>query len=69
MTSTRVLVFLADHGNDPTEIAVPWSILVANNITVDFATETGLESHCDPRMISGPVGAVMVRLTYLCPPF
>ncbi|KAG8868705.1 hypothetical protein FRB97_002048, partial [Tulasnella sp. 331] len=59
MDSIRVLVFLADLGNDPTEIAVPWSILVANNITVDFATETGLESHCDPRMINGAVGAVM----------
>jgi len=52
-------MFLGDHGNDPTEIAVPWSILVANDITVEFATETGLESQCDPRMIGGAVGAVM----------
>ncbi|KAG9014725.1 hypothetical protein FRB94_010572 [Tulasnella sp. JGI-2019a] len=59
MASPRVLIFLADNGNDPTEIAVPWSILVANDITVEFATETGLESHCDPRMLSGPVGAIM----------
>ena len=57
----KVLVLLADNGQDPTEVVVPCSILESNGFTVEFATERGAEAHCDPRMISGPVGAMMVR--------
>ncbi|KII95741.1 hypothetical protein PLICRDRAFT_99075 [Plicaturopsis crispa FD-325 SS-3] len=57
--STRVLIVLSDNGGDPTEIAVPWSILVSKGIQVEFATETGVEAHCDPRMIKGPLAAIL----------
>ena len=63
----KVICLLSDNGQDPTEVAVPVSFLRENGVAVEFATEHGAEAHCDPRMISGPVGAVMVR--YLSPPF
>jgi len=55
----RVLVFMSDHGQDPTEVAVPWSILTKNGVTVEFATETGTEPYADPRMLEGPVSIAM----------
>jgi putative intracellular protease/amidase len=37
----RVLICMADNGQDPTECAVPWKILTDAGFTVDFATEKG----------------------------
>lgn len=49
----RVLIPLPSTDFDPTETAIPWSILKQNGIPVCFSTPDGVLAHCDQRMLSG----------------
>jgi putative intracellular protease/amidase len=57
-----VLVPLPAQDFDPTEVAVPWKVLVSAGHEVRFATPDGLPAHADDLMVSGagldPWGAV-----------
>ncbi len=48
-----VLVPLPARDFDPTEVAVPWTVLVSAGHTVRFATPDGSPAAADDRMISG----------------
>ncbi len=48
-----VLIPLPAFDFDPTEAAVPWSVLVARGHEVVFATPHGLAAQADPRMVDG----------------
>lgn len=49
----RVLMPLPQQGFDPTESAVPWSVLTALGHTIDFATPGGIPGRADDRMLTG----------------
>ncbi|RFS20062.1 hypothetical protein DVR12_20285 [Chitinophaga silvatica] len=49
----KVLIPLPDYGFDPTEAAIPWSLLTANGHEVYFATPSGYSSMCDMRILRG----------------
>lgn len=49
----KVLIPLPLTDFDPTEVAVPWKILSAEDIEVVFATTSGLEAQCDQIMLTG----------------
>lgn len=51
----RVLMVLPDRGFDPTESAVPWSLLRDAGHDVVFATERGAVPACDPLLLTGVV--------------
>src|SRR4249920_1244788 len=48
-----VLIPLPHLDADPTEVAVSWKVLRAQDIEVHFATPDGAMARCDPRMVSG----------------
>lgn len=56
----RVCCLLSTLGNDPTEVVVPVQLLQKAGFVVDFATEDGMPAACDPRMVGGWVGALLV---------
>ena len=49
----RVLLPVPSADFDPTETAIPWSILRDAGHTVTVATPDGRPGRCDPRMITG----------------
>lgn len=49
----KVLIPIPSYGFDPTEVAIPWKLLVENNIQVIFATPKGEKAECDELMILG----------------
>ena len=49
----HVVIALASSDFDPTEAAVPWSVLTEAGHTVSFATADGRPGACDPLMLSG----------------
>lgn len=54
-----VVLALANADFDPTEAAVPWSVLSRAGHTVRFATDDGEPGACDPEMLRGVLfGAV-----------
>lgn len=50
---SRVLIPLPHRDFDPTEAAVSWKVLRAQDIDVVFATPDGAQAECDPLMMSG----------------
>ena len=50
-SNRKVLVLMADYGNDPTEVAIPVSVFKESGLTVHFATEKGVSPRCDKRML------------------
>ena len=48
-----MLIPLPDTDFDPTESAVPWSVLTGAGHRVEFATERGEAPACDPLLIEG----------------
>ena len=44
---------MANYGNDPTEVAVPWHVFKSSGFDVSFATETGTAPACDKKMYEG----------------
>jgi putative intracellular protease/amidase len=54
--SKRILIPLPDQDFDPTEVAVPWKLLVETGPQVQFATERGgAKPECDPLLLSGVI--------------
>lgn len=51
----RVLMPLPDEDFDPTEVAVPWKLLVEAGHEVVIATETGAPGRADPRVVNGVI--------------
>ncbi len=57
-----VLLPIPATGFDPTEVAVPWTILRARGIAVVFATPDGKPGQADARMLTGQGLGVLARL-------
>ncbi len=53
MSPKRVVIALATADFDPTEVAVPWSVLSGAGHDVQFATADGAPGGCDPAMLEG----------------
>lgn len=49
----RVLITMAQHDADPTEVAIPWKVLSEAGHTVTFATPTGTRAEADELMLTG----------------
>jgi len=49
----KVIIPLPSFDFDPSEVAIPWSILKSNGIEVFFATPDGKPAQCDQMMLSG----------------
>ncbi len=49
----RVLIPMPTYGSDPTEVAIPWSIMVKNDFEVVFATPNGEKAESDRIMLYG----------------
>src|SRR6267378_1545652 len=58
----RILIPLPGYGFDPTETAIPWSILSQNKIQVFFATPDGKKAKGDILMLTGKNLGVWKRL-------
>ncbi|MGA9524141.1 MAG: type 1 glutamine amidotransferase domain-containing protein [Myxococcaceae bacterium] len=54
-TARRVLIALPDRDFDPTEVAVPWHLLLHAGHDVVFADETGATPEADPITFDGPI--------------
>ena len=53
MTPIKVLIPIPSHGFDPSEVAVPWKLLVRANIKIVFATPQGAKAKADQIMLTG----------------
>lgn len=53
MTAKNILIPLPSYGFDPTEAAIPWTILTENKISVTFATPNGNKAIADRIMLTG----------------
>ncbi|KAH7106407.1 class I glutamine amidotransferase-like protein [Auriculariales sp. MPI-PUGE-AT-0066] len=49
----RVLICMADNGQDPTECAVPWKYFLNAGFVVEFATEKGAVPSADQLLVKG----------------
>ncbi|KAI0397916.1 class I glutamine amidotransferase-like protein [Xylariaceae sp. FL0594] len=49
----KVLIMMADYGQDPTETAVPWAAFKNAGYEVSIATENGKVPECDKKMWEG----------------
>jgi len=56
----QVIILMADYGNDPTEVATPFTEFKKAGFDVTFATETGNVPRCDERMLSGMTQVLLV---------
>lgn len=50
---TKIVILMADYGNDPTEVAVPFTIWKDAGAEVTIATQNGTVPACDKRMYEG----------------
>lgn len=62
-SSLKVVTFLANNGQDPSESAVPWSIFKQSGCTVHFATEHGAVAAADPLLLQSTVFAGILGAT------
>lgn len=53
MHKPTVLIPIANHDFDPSEVALPWQILTGLGYEVEFATADGQRGYADPLMMSG----------------
>ncbi|KZW02820.1 class I glutamine amidotransferase-like protein [Exidia glandulosa HHB12029] len=51
--SKRILICMADNGQDPTECAIPWKRFTEAGYAVDFATENGAVPSADQLLVKG----------------
>lgn len=56
----KVVILMSDYGNDPTEVATPYTEFKKASFEVTFATETGNVPHCDERMLTGLTQKLLV---------
>ncbi len=47
----KVIIFLANNGQDPTEVAIPWNLFKEKGFTVTFSTEHGAVAAADARLL------------------
>jgi putative intracellular protease/amidase len=47
----KVVIFLANRGQEPTEAATPWEVLKAAGCSITFATEKGEVASADPVLL------------------
>jgi putative intracellular protease/amidase len=53
METKRLLIPIPSYGFDPTEVAIPWSILSKKNVEIIFATPQGTKATADIKMLKG----------------
>ncbi len=56
----RVVILMADYGNDPTETAIPFTVWKEAGYDITFATEKGASPRCDKRMLEGLTQKLLV---------
>lgn len=49
----NVLIPIPNKDFDPTEVAIPWSLLNKNGIEIYFSTPDGNKGEADQRMLDG----------------
>lgn len=60
----KVAIILANDGQEPSEISVPWKVFQQNGWEIDFMTENGDVAKADQRLLAkGLFGAVLVSVT------
>lgn len=60
----KVAIILANDGQEPSEISVPWKKFQQSGWEVDFLTENGDLAKADQRLLAkGLFGAVLVCVT------
>ena len=62
MAAPKVVILMADYGNDPTEAATPFVIFKEAGFEVSFATESGNVPKCDTKMLKGMTGKLLVQI-------
>jgi protease I len=53
MNKIRILIPIPSYGFDPTEVAIPWTILSEKNFEIIFATPEGEKATTDNKMLKG----------------
>ncbi|KAI8624157.1 class I glutamine amidotransferase-like protein [Xylariaceae sp. FL1651] len=53
IATPKVIFMMADYGHDPTETAVPYTVLKTAGYEISFATENGKAPRCDKKMLEG----------------
>ena len=53
MTQKRVCIPLPSYGFDPTEVAIPWKLISAGDISITFLTPDGQKASADDLMLRG----------------
>jgi len=56
----KVIIILADVGQDPTEVAVPWKKFRDNGWEITFATENGNVAKADERLMANGLFATFL---------
>lgn len=59
--ASKAVILMAEYGNDPTEVAVPFTIWTEAGMEVAIATEHGAVPGCDRKMYSGWTQKTLVR--------
>ncbi|KAI5815804.1 class I glutamine amidotransferase-like protein [Pyronema omphalodes] len=62
-TPPKTLIFLANSGQDPTEVAIPWSVLKTAGCSITFATEHGIVACADQLLLSSSIFATVLGAT------
>jgi hypothetical protein len=62
-TPPKTLIFLANSGQDPTEAAIPWSLLKTAGCSVTFATEHGIVACADQLLLTSSIFATVLGAT------
>lgn len=62
-TPPKALIFLANSGQDPTEAAIPWSLLKTADCSVTFATEHGIVACADQLLLTSSIFARVLGAT------
>jgi len=53
MSKQRVLIPIPNYGFDPSEAAIPWKLMLEENIEIVFITPNGKKAIADKLMVSG----------------
>jgi len=56
----KVVILLADEGQDPTEVAVPWKKFRDSGWEITFATENGNVAKADERLLANGLFAAFL---------
>ncbi len=53
MTKKKILIPIPTYGFDPTEVALPWQMMLENNFDMLFVTPNGKKANADSLMLKG----------------